>query len=263
MDDHAADRLPRARTARPAAPTSRRSSLRLQPPRSPEAEARAWPIEVVARLARARSGCRRGARRAHARALRRARERAAPRASRRPARRGLRDRRAQRRQRAGRDRRRRARQRERLPLRLRQAAAERRRRAGATARRSACEPPKQMIFGRTKERRFAVNAQARRRRGRGPPAARRLRQRPWIPAWVLPHRPDPDRAGIAFWALRPNTTKVPDLAGPDALRRRSRSSTTPGSSSASRSRRPTTKARPARSQQRFPRRARRSTRARK
>ena len=39
------------------------------------------------------------------------------------------------------------------------------------------------------------------------------RQRPWIPAWVLPIVPILIVAGIALWALRPNTTKVPDLAG--------------------------------------------------
>ena len=80
-------------------------------------------------------------------------------------------------------------------------------------------PPKQMIFGRTKERRFTVTAQVVGSEAAARPQPAVFRQRPWIPAWVLPIVPILIAAGIAIWALRPNTTKVPDLTGAEALRR--------------------------------------------
>ena len=74
-------------------------------------------------------------------------------------------------------------------------------------------PPKQMIFGRTKERRFTVTAQVVGSETAARPQPAVFRQRPWIPAWVLPIVPILIAAGIAVWALRPNTTTVPDLTG--------------------------------------------------
>ncbi|MDX6628344.1 MAG: hypothetical protein QOH00_590 [Gaiellales bacterium] len=74
-------------------------------------------------------------------------------------------------------------------------------------------PPKQMIFGRTKERRFTVTAQAIGSEAAARPQPAVFRQRPWIPAWVLPIVPILIAAGIAVWALRPNDTTVPDLTG--------------------------------------------------
>jgi beta-lactam-binding protein with PASTA domain len=74
-------------------------------------------------------------------------------------------------------------------------------------------PPKQMIFGRTKERRFTVTAQVIGSEAAARPQPAVFRQRPWIPAWVLPIVPILIAAGVAFWALKPNTTKVPSLAG--------------------------------------------------
>ena len=55
------------------------------------------------------------------------------------------------------------------------------------------QPPKQMSFGRTKERRFSVTAQARRQRRRGAPAAGRLQAEALDPGLGAPDRPDPDR----------------------------------------------------------------------
>ena len=74
-------------------------------------------------------------------------------------------------------------------------------------------PPKQMIFGRMKERRFTVTAQAVGTEVAARPQPAVFRQKPWIPAWVLPIVPILIAAGIAVWLLRPNTTKVPDLTG--------------------------------------------------
>jgi beta-lactam-binding protein with PASTA domain len=74
-------------------------------------------------------------------------------------------------------------------------------------------PPKQMIFGRTKERRFSVTAQAVGSDVAARPRPGVFKQKPWIPAWVIPIVPILIIAGIALWALRPNTTKVPDLTG--------------------------------------------------
>ena len=74
-------------------------------------------------------------------------------------------------------------------------------------------PPKQMIFGRTKERRFTVTAQAVGSEVAARPQPAVFRQKPWIPAWVLPIVPLLIAAGVAIWLLRPNTTKVPDLTG--------------------------------------------------
>ena len=74
-------------------------------------------------------------------------------------------------------------------------------------------PPKQMIFGRTKERRFSVTAQAVGSEVAARPQPAVFKQRPWIPAWVIPIVPLLIIAGVALWALRPNTTTVPDLTG--------------------------------------------------
>ena len=74
-------------------------------------------------------------------------------------------------------------------------------------------PPKQMIFGRTKERRFTVTAQVVGSEAAARPQPAVFRQRPWIPAWVLPIVPILIAAGVAVWALRPNNTTVPDLTG--------------------------------------------------
>ena len=74
-------------------------------------------------------------------------------------------------------------------------------------------PPKQMIFGRTKERRFSVTAQA-----VGSDVA--ARPQPGVSSsgrgsrpGSLPIIPILIAAGIALYALRPNDTKVPELAG--------------------------------------------------
>ncbi len=75
------------------------------------------------------------------------------------------------------------------------------------------KPPKQMLFGRTKERRFSVTAQAVGSEVAARPQNGVFRQRPWIPAWVLPLVPILIAAGVAVWLLRPNNTKVPDLTG--------------------------------------------------
>jgi beta-lactam-binding protein with PASTA domain len=74
-------------------------------------------------------------------------------------------------------------------------------------------PPKQMIFGRTKDRRFSVTAQAVGSEVAARPQPAVFKQRPWIPAWVIPIVPIVIAAGIAVWALRPNTTTVPELTG--------------------------------------------------
>jgi beta-lactam-binding protein with PASTA domain len=74
-------------------------------------------------------------------------------------------------------------------------------------------PPKQMIFGRTKERRFSVTAQAVGSEVAARPQSGVYKQRPWIPAWVIPIVPILIVAGVALWALRPNTTTVPELKG--------------------------------------------------
>jgi beta-lactam-binding protein with PASTA domain len=75
------------------------------------------------------------------------------------------------------------------------------------------KPPAQMIFGRTKERKFNVTAQVVGSDVAARPQAGTFKQRPWIPAWTLPIIPILIAAGIAIYALRPNDTKVPELAG--------------------------------------------------
>ena len=74
-------------------------------------------------------------------------------------------------------------------------------------------PPKQMIFGRTKERRFTVTAQVDRQRRRGPPAARGVPPAAVDPGLGAADRADPDRGRRGRLALRPNDTTVPDLTG--------------------------------------------------
>ena len=226
-----------SRTARPAAPTSRRSTLRLHPPRSPEAEARAWPIEVVAR-SRARgedagaatatvtlepydeieselrpeiASGRRGAE--FAIAVRNVANAPVD------------------------DRRRRARQRERLPLRLRQAAAERR--AGPPRRHAVPRQAAQAddlrahqgapLHASPRRRSAATSRPARSpaSSGSGPgsrPGCCRI-----VPILIA--------AGVAVWALRPNNTKVPDLTGAKRLRRPAEARRRRASSSARSSRR--------------------------
>jgi beta-lactam-binding protein with PASTA domain len=72
-------------------------------------------------------------------------------------------------------------------------------------------PPKQIIVGRPVDRRFELTAQVVGSEAAAPPRQGTLRQQPWLPWWLLAAIPVVIGVAALVWSLLPNTTTVPDL----------------------------------------------------